>query len=240
MRPAEYACFSPEENLAIDEYLLLRAERGAGGESIRFWESREVFVVLGRAGKVSEECYTERCASDGVKVIRRISGGGSVLQGPGCLNYSLILSYREEAPQRDIEKSYTYVLDRVLTVLESLGIKAARQGLSDLAAGSMKFSGNSQARKKRYFLHHGTILYGFNTGLIERYLKHPSDEPLYRGNRPHSSFVSNIDIKKELFAGEMEKAFSAAEKASIGRRASREIKELIRRRYISEAWNRCF
>jgi lipoate-protein ligase A len=239
MPPFEYPCFSPEENLAIDEYLLLKAEKGLGSGGIRFWESSQVFVVLGRTGEPGYECYPDRCAADGVKVLRRISGGGSVLQGPGCFNYSVILPYRKEVPKLGIEASYAYVLNKVLNVLRVLGIKAVRQGLSDLAAGDMKFSGNAQARKKRYFLHHGTILYDFDTRLIEKYLKHPPKEPVYRGNRVHSSFVSNIKLKTGLFVKEMEKTFGMRENADIGR-ASREFRELLERRYLSDEWNRSF
>ena len=84
---------SPQENIHLDEELLLKTELSKEGETLRFWESKEYFVVIGRSGKAEEECHLDRCSRDGIKIVQRLSGGGTVLQGPGCLNYSLILSY---------------------------------------------------------------------------------------------------------------------------------------------------
>src|SRR5688572_23295776 len=91
---------TPEENLALDEALLLALEQDlAGGagpppplETLRFWESPVPFVVLGVSGRLREEVDREACARAGVPVLRRASGGGTVIQGPGCLNFSLALS----------------------------------------------------------------------------------------------------------------------------------------------------
>ena len=75
---------SPEENLALDEALLLEAEAAAakGRELgyLRFWESAEPFVVLGVSRGIEKDAERERCREDGIPVLRRASGGGSVLQ----------------------------------------------------------------------------------------------------------------------------------------------------------------
>ena len=96
MQLVDYPTKTPEENIALDELLLQKAESGEIGEVARFWESEEDFVVLGRAGKVNEECFLKKCHNEGVKIIRRASGGGTVLQGKVSLNYTLILSYSRD------------------------------------------------------------------------------------------------------------------------------------------------
>ena len=78
---------SPEENLAFDDMLLAEAE-----ETIRFWESSTPFLVLGRSGRADQEVNLAACEADGIPVLRRSSGGGTILQAPGCLNFALILS----------------------------------------------------------------------------------------------------------------------------------------------------
>ena len=54
----------------------------------------------------------------------------------------------------------------------------------------LKFSGNSQQRKRRYFLHHGTLLCGCDISLMPKYLHPPERQPDYRQNRPHAEFVA--------------------------------------------------
>src|SRR6476646_5803774 len=82
---------SPEEDIALDEALLLDAEDGLGGEVLRLWQWDQPAVILGSGGKLAEDVNESACAADGVPILRRSSGGGTVLLGPGCLCFSLVL-----------------------------------------------------------------------------------------------------------------------------------------------------
>src|SRR4051812_5944279 len=82
---------SPAENLACEEVLLDLCEAGGWGGLLRFWEPTEYFVVLGYANKAALEVDLEACQKQEVPIFRRCTGGGAVVQGPGCLNYSLVL-----------------------------------------------------------------------------------------------------------------------------------------------------
>src|SRR5512139_3476750 len=82
---------TPEHNLACDEALLDCAESGEGGETLRFWEPAAPFVVLGHSNRLATEVDAAACERLGIPLLRRCSGGGTVLQAPGCLNYALIL-----------------------------------------------------------------------------------------------------------------------------------------------------
>src|SRR4051812_33316670 len=97
MKLLDYTLPTPAENLALDEALLVAAEQDAGGEVLRLWESPAVAVVLGTGGAVSIDVNLAACAADGVPVLRRASGGGTVLVGPRCLCFGLVLSY-DRAP----------------------------------------------------------------------------------------------------------------------------------------------
>ncbi len=88
---------TPAENLACDEALLDRCEE-RGEEILRFWESRQHFVVVGYGNSVAAEVNVFACAQLGVPILRRCSGGGTVVQGPGCLNYNLSLCIPEDGP----------------------------------------------------------------------------------------------------------------------------------------------
>ena len=173
MRLITHTPRTPEETIALDELLLKKAEEGEIGETLRFWEAEEYFIVVGRAGKTAEDCEISRCHNDGIKVIRRISGGGTVLQGPGCLNYSLILSYKENKEYGDINSSYCAILGGLAEELQKAGHNVKFMPISDLAIEGKKISGNAQARKRSFFLHHGTFMYDLDMEKVSSYLAHP-------------------------------------------------------------------
>jgi len=93
MRLLDFSLPDAAENLALDEALLLAAEAGTGGELLRLWEAPRHAVVVGAGGSVALDVNVPACEADGVPILRRASGGGTVLIGPGCLCYSLVLGY---------------------------------------------------------------------------------------------------------------------------------------------------
>ena len=192
MRVLDLALPDLAENLALDEALLLQAEEGAGGEVLRFWSWPRRAVVLGAGGIIAGDVDELACAADGVPLARRSSGGGTVLLGPGCLLFSLVLDMGRAPELAQINPSYRWILERVAAALADMqpGIEFA--GTSDLAIAGRKFSGNSQQRKRRFLLHHGTLLHAFDLDAFGRYLKLPPRRPEYRGDRPHRDFVTNL------------------------------------------------
>jgi len=197
-----------EENLALDEALLLEAEAGRIGEVLRFWELGRHAVVLGASGRLSEEVNEEGCSKDGVPIVRRPSGGGTVLIGPGCLCFSLVLSL-DRSGLHDVTHSYRVILGRVAESLADQRVEPA--GSSDLAIAERKISGNSQRRLKRRLLHHGTILHAMPPEVMERYLFLPARQPEYRRQRSHEGFVRNLSLSREEIQRRLAKAWSAEE-----------------------------
>src|SRR5450755_3522098 len=103
---------SPAENLAADETLLDWCETGHGDETLRFWEPRETFVVVGYANKVATEVNVAACEAKGIPIFRRCSGGGTVVQMPGGLNYALILRITEDGPTRSISSANKFIMEK--------------------------------------------------------------------------------------------------------------------------------
>jgi lipoate---protein ligase len=203
---------TPQENIAFDEALWRLAEKHSGSEYLRFWESPEVFVVLGRIGRAEIDINTIHTRKDNIPVLRRSSGGGTVVQGPGCLNYTLVLSKQKHPEINDLRKSYEWISNKVIEALRQAGVEAYFRPTSDIATGpgEKKFSGNAQRRGKHYILHHGTILYKFDLSLISRYLNIPNDIPEYRKHRPHTDFVANIPIDPRAFKDHLARIFHAS------------------------------
>ena len=176
---------------------------------MRFWESSRVFIVLGRIGRAQTDVNPIHTQKDNIPVLRRSSGGGTVLQGPGCLNYTLVLSKQKHPQLNDLRKSYEWISAKVIEALRQEGVEAYFRPTSDLVVGpsEKKFSGNAQRRGKHYILHHGTILYKFDLSLISRYLNMPKDIPEYRKRRSHTDFVTNVPIDPRVFKEHLAQIF---------------------------------
>jgi lipoate-protein ligase A len=133
-----------------------------------------------------------RCNADGVPILRRSSGGGTVLLGPGCLLYTLVLRIDRHPGLSSIASSYRHILGGVGQALGGGTVRPA--GISDLVLEDRKFSGNAQQRKRDHLLHHGTLLYAFDLASVGRYLRPPLRQPEYRAGRPHADFLCNLSL----------------------------------------------
>jgi lipoate-protein ligase A len=224
------------ENLALDEAFLLTAEAGEGGEVLRLWEWPTPAVVLGTACRLAQDVDEPACRADGVPILRRSSGGGTVLLGRGCLCYSLVLRYDRSPLLAEIPTSYVYIMGRVLRALDGFLPGLERAGTSDLAAAGRKFSGNAQQRKRTHLLHHGTLLYDFNLGLIGRYLRLPERQPEYRANREHGDFVMNLPVGREELKRRLRFAWEAREDAGLW--PEEMVRRLVEEKYSQADWTR--
>src|SRR5437764_1802419 len=122
-------------------------------EILRFWEARDYFLVLGYANTASLEANLEICQRMKLPVLRRCTGGGTVLQGPGCLNYSLILQIERANSQPSIPATNEFVLKQHAAALTAL-LQAPVEVHPpvDLAIRALKFGGNAQRRRKNFLL----------------------------------------------------------------------------------------
>ncbi len=202
---------TPQENIAFDEALWRLAEKHEAGECLRFWESTGIFIVMGLTGRAQIDVNSIHAQQDNIPVLRRSSGGGTVVQGPGCLNYTLVLSKQKHPELNDLHQSYAWISAKVIEALRRAGVEAYFRPMSDLATGpsEKKFSGNAQRRGKRYILHHGTVLYKFDLSLMGRYLNMPKDIPQYRKRRSHTDFLTNVPIDPRVFKDHLAQIFFA-------------------------------
>ena len=226
---------TPAENLAGDEALLNACET-SGGAALRFWESPVPFVVVGYGNEIAREVNVAACAASGVSVLRRCSGGGTVLQGSGCWNYALVLDIAADAALATVAGANGFILHRTAAALACLlGEPVERCGDTDLVWRGRKFSGNAQRRRRTHLLFHGTLLLGFDLALVAKYLPPPSRQPDYRQARPHGEFIANLP----LTASAVKRALAEAWQANVEPNTwpAAETQRLVRERYVLPEWN---
>jgi lipoate---protein ligase len=246
---------TPEENLACDEALLDWCDEGEAPEVLRFWEPQHHFVVVGYSNRIEREVYVATCRDLGIPTLRRCTGGGAVVQGPGCLSYALILRMESDPSLQSVTGTNHFVMERNRAALEKLlaGSSGRQEALSspsalrtphsavkvrghtDLAFGDRKFSGNAQRRRRRALLFHGTFLLNFDLALVSELLTMPSKQPDYRQSRGHAQFLINLPAAANVVKAALRQTWKAVE--DLKDFPSEQIRNLAAQKYSTEAWS---
>lgn len=230
---------NPALDLAFDEALLDLADRGGSPPVLRVWEPSRPFVVMGYANRWRSEVDVAACRACDVPVFRRRSGGGTVLQAAGCLNYAVILPAGAAGPLVGIADTNRRVLERHRGALGRLiGRPVAIRGDTDLVVDDRKFSGNAQRRGRRFVLMHGTFLLAMRFDVLDRFLPLPARRPAYRRDRPHADFLTNLSLQPGLVKDALREAWGASRQPFHAPLA--EAARLAEERYTRSDWTRRF
>ena len=226
-------------SLALDEALLEEAHEGLRPATVvRVWMAARPVVVVGSSSRVEEEVDVAACREAGVPIVRRPSGGATVILGPGCLMWSVITPFPEGVPA--VERLHGAMLDPLARGLVAAGLAASRRGTSDLvveAAGELrKVSGNALRVRRQGVLYHGTLLDAFDIPLAERLLRHPPREPDYRGKRAHGAFLANLSLGRARLEAIVREAFGAVADFPAAAIPEPRVERLLRERYLAPDW----
>lgn len=172
------------QQLQLEE-ALLRADQ-------RNWcilnEGTNPAIVMGISGKIGQLVNPELLKQKPIPIIRRFSGGGTVVVDENTL-FSTFIFNKDDVrvpccPKNILE--WTGGLYR--TVLPELDFQVRE---NDYALGNKKFGGNAQYMRHQRWLHHSSLLWDFNSEHMN-YLLFPPKTPLYRQNRGHADFLCKL------------------------------------------------
>jgi len=174
--------------MRIDEMIFKEANKSF---FLKCWIPEETTVVLGRSNDPEKECHLEACENQGVEVLKRAGGGGTVVLHGGCVVVSFG-AWMQHHFKNDVY--FSLINQSIASTLEAeLGsLKIVERGISDLAIGDKKIAGTSLFRSKGYLLYQASILVDSRIHIIEKLLKHPTKEPDYRGGKSHRNFVAGL------------------------------------------------
>ena len=147
-------------------------------------------VVMGVSGQV-KEWLTDQCRLDRLTTIKRYSGGGTVYIDQNTLLVTLIINKADSRARAYPRELMAYATSLFTRVFRSDDVS---QRGHDLCIGQRKIAGNAQAISKDRFMHHTSLLYDYDTNMIQRYLLMPKQnkQPEYRQNRLHSEFLCKL------------------------------------------------
>lgn len=175
--------------MTVNEDLLEEYER-TRVPAYRIYEPGGVCVVLGAGRRGKGDLVEENIAADGVPVLSRKGGGGTVVLSPGMVVLALVTEVL--SPYRN--RSYAVEINGwIRLALEGLGVTGVEdRGVSDLALGGVKIAGASIFRRRLILFFQASLLVANDLGLFARYLTYPSAVPDYRGGRSHEAFCTTL------------------------------------------------
>jgi lipoate-protein ligase A len=185
---------SAEYNMALDKVIFERFLED-GVPVLRIYRFNQPSFTYGVSQNASSELDLEKCATDGVGIAKRMTGGG-VLFHNDEITYSFVCTKLDVGEPEGVFVSYREICTFILRFYQSLGLKAdfafSSQGFKDVSAthalcsashekfdiaiNGRKIGGNAQKRKRQVIFQHGSIPCSFDWKLMSRYVKSmPSD-----------------------------------------------------------------
>ena len=172
----------PYRNLAIEEYLFTHADE----EIMMLWQNAPS-VILGKSQSAYAEVDLDYAKERGIRIVRRITGGGAVYHDAGNLNYTYISPDTEGRTLDFAEFSKP-----IIQALASLGVNAVLTGRNDLEVNGKKISGNAQYHRGGKTLHHGTLLFDADLDVLSSVLRPDEEKIRSRAIRSVHARVCNL------------------------------------------------
>ena len=235
---AESLSTDPYWNLAFEEFLF---EKLPSEEVFYLWQNSNT-VVVGKYQNTAEEINHSYASEQGIRVVRRLSGGGAVYHDEGNLNYSFIVKQPDDAEIFDFHR----FSEPLLTVLNGYGLKAECSGRNDILLDRKKICGNAQYLKNGRLLHHGCILLESDISRMTAALNVRAAKFQSKGDPSVRSRVTTINscleqkISIEVLKKDLKSAvFDSADTIpyQLTEAARKEINRLRDEKYSSWEWN---
>ncbi|MGM0440565.1 MAG: lipoyl protein ligase domain-containing protein [Chlamydiota bacterium] len=163
-----------------------------------------VSVVMGISGKPAKLLDLQKLKELRLPVIKRFSGGGTVVVDPNTILVSFIRQEDRASPSHIMEWS-----SKIYQPFFKKGDFRACQ--RDYVFGNRKFGGNAQYITKNRWVHHTSFLWDYDRQLME-VLKQPIIAPEYRRGRYHHDFLCTL---KEFY-GDKERFLENLESYLVG------------------------
>ncbi|MCB6992549.1 lipoate--protein ligase [bacterium 210820-DFI.6.37] len=178
---------NPYFNLAVEEYLLDNFDE----DIIMLWRNDNA-VVVGKNQNTIQEINQNYVDENGIRVVRRLTGGGAVFHDMGNVNYTIIQKY-----DNSLFSNYEYFTKSVRDFLRTLGVDARLSGRNDLMIDGKKFSGNAQCVRNGKMMHHGTLMFSSQVKDISGALTPNKQKIESKGVKSVKSHVTNISSHME-------------------------------------------
>ena len=172
----------PAFNLAAEEYVFECLPRDS--MYVMLWQNDNA-IIVGKHQNTLAQINEAFVREKGIKVVRRLSGGGAVYHDMGNLNYTIIADGQGEL-------NFGRFCGIVLDALARVGVQGEINGRNDMTIDGKKFSGNAQYAKQGRVMHHGTILFDSDGSVLAGALQVDEAKIRAKGVKSVRSRVTNV------------------------------------------------
>ena len=169
-------------NLALEEHFL----RDFDDDVFMLWQNDKT-IVVGKNQNTLAEINIDYVKENGIRVVRRITGGGAVYHDMGNINFTYIVNHEGEW-----DRSFSRFAIPIINALGKLGISAEVSGRNDIVACGRKISGNAQTMLNGRLLHHGTLLFDVDMSILKNALSPDKEKIESKGIKSVESRVANL------------------------------------------------
>ena len=228
----------PARNLAAEQYVFDCLPRDSS--YLMLWQNDNA-VIIGKYQNTAAEINAAFVAEKGIRVVRRLSGGGAVYHDLGNLNFTIITD-ADAAHGVDLK----LFCEPIVRTLAHFGVEAKIDGRNDITVDGKKFSGNAQYRRNGRVMHHGTILFDSDLSTVQKALKVNVEKIRSKGVDSVRSRVTNLkpylpeDVTLAVFKDRLIREISAGGSVYpvvFSEEDCRAIEKLKRERYALREWN---
>lgn len=174
----------PSYNLAMEQYVFDCLPRDR--MYFMLWQN-DNSIIVGKYQNTLSEINLEAVERRGIRVVRRLSGGGAVYHDMGNLNFTFIT---DAASGTALDMKL--FCQPVVRTLAALGVHAEVNGRNDITIDGKKFSGNSQYLRQGRVMHHGTIMFNSDLSVVSEALQVDPTKFQTKGVRSVRSRVTNV------------------------------------------------
>ncbi|KAJ9677438.1 hypothetical protein PVL29_022432 [Vitis rotundifolia] len=147
-------------------------------------------IVMGISGKPAQLLKLDSVLNDRIPVIRRYTGGGTVVVDCGTVFVTFICN-KDAVPGLQPYPQPIMSWSSLLYALVFRGFGDFSLRENDYVFGNHKFGGNAQSITKNRWIHHTSFLWDYEARNMA-YLKLPARAPEYRVARDHLEFICRM------------------------------------------------
>ena len=248
---------SASANMAVDEAISSLYVPGCSLPVLRLYGWHPPAISMGRFQDAADDLDLERCTSEKLAVVRRITGGSAIFHADE-LTYSLVCSPDQIPGVNGVKDSFRFLTSFLLGFYQALGLQAgyavdlnkddarlgqrtplcfAGQESYDILINGRKIGGNAQRRSRRMIFQHGSIPLKDRVHDSLVYLKQVP-VALNTTSLQAEGVIADLTELKHLLLNQFEQKLGAVLTPDSLAPAEQQLaKQLEQGKYASDVWN---
>jgi len=180
-------------NMAKDYAILYCIAHNELPPALRIYRWIEPTVTVGYFEDVNYTVNRDYCKEKNIPVIRRESGGGTVLHHME-LTYSFTASIYSDFIPQSVDESFRKIIAPLIDTLKMYIDNVEYRPVNDIIINNRKISGSAQTRKYGILQQHGTVILDIDDDLLTSAI-------LYDKDKLSANIYLSNEMSHQIYAG---------------------------------------